>query len=119
MLLHREAPPDCPLASALAGQVSNPDEDDEPLDLAALPPLPAPASQADDGMRAMLAALRRRPGALSGWERGFVASLAERRGISPKQRAILARIAAERLGTAYVSNDQRHFRDGISCGATD
>lgn len=108
LLLHREATPDSPLAEALAAQAITPGEDDEPLDLDALPPLPAPASQADDDMRQLLDTLRRQPAALSAWERAFVASLAERRGVSPKQAAILKRIAAERLGMgAYGRQPQR------------
>ncbi len=109
LLLHREAASDCPLAEALAAQAVAPGDNAEPLDLDALPPLTAAASPADDDMRQMLAALRRQPAALTAWERAFVASLAERRGVSPKQGAILKRIAAERLGK----------RDGISCSATD
>lgn len=119
VLLHREVPPDCPLASALAAQAITPGDDDEPLDLDGLPPLPAREAQADDGTRALLDALRRRPAALTLWERDFIASLAKRRGISPKQAAVITRIAAERLGTAYVANEQRYYRDGISCSATD
>ena len=119
LLLHREATPDCPLAAALGAQAIIPGDDAEPLDLDALPPLPAREAQADDGTRAMLDALRRRPAALTPWERDFIASLAKRRGISPKQAAVITRIAAERLGTAYVTNEQRYYRDGISCSATD
>lgn len=105
LLLHREPTPDCPLAAALAAQAVTPGDDAEPLDLDALPPLPAPAPQDDDGTRAVLAALRRRPAALTAWERDFVASIAARATISPKQSAILKRIAAERLGTAYIAHE--------------
>ena len=109
LLLHREALADSPLAEALIAQAITPGDDAEPLDLDALPPLPAREAQADDGTRALLDALRRRPAALSPWERDFVASLAERRGVSPKQAAVVRRIAAERLGTAYVTNKQRYY----------
>ena len=75
---------------------------------------PAQRAAADAAMRALAA---RRPFLLIGAAGtgktttavAFVASLAERRGVSPKQGAILKRIAAERLGK----------RDGISCSATD
>lgn len=114
LLLHREATPDCPLAAALGAQAIIPGDDAEPLDLDALPPLPAPAPPADlawaakDDMRRLLDTLRRQPAALSAWERGFIASLAERRGVSPKQTAILKRIADERLGMgAYGRQPQR------------
>ena len=108
LLLHREATPDSPLAEALAAQAIIPGDDAEPLDLDALPPLPDPAPPADDDRRRLLDTLRRQPAALSAWERGFIASLAERRGVSPKQTAILKRIADERQGMgAYGRQPQR------------
>ena len=55
-------------------------------------PLPPPPSRQPQ-WREMLAECRRRPEALTDWERQFVASVAQRGSLSPRQLATLADIA--------------------------
>lgn len=95
ILLRRHHEDGCPLSAALAAQTIDQGADCDPIEIDAppLPELTAAPNPARDEIKALHAAAAR----LSPWEQQFVASLASRREISPRQAAIVTRIAAERL----------------------